>query len=139
MPSVPQLLKVITLTLGANDFSLDVVDAAVVPEPGDVQTIRTLDGVSHSDAEGETWALNLTCVIDWDTTRPGLASYLNTNKGTKVAFELRKDESAISTSNPSIKGTVTLVPIQYGGTGNEYATAEVSLPIDGDITVDTTP
>lgn len=139
MPSNPQILKVITFTLGAQDFSLDVVDAAVVPEPGDVQTIRTLDGVSHSDAEAETWVLNLTCVVDWDTTRPGLASYLFDNKGDKVAFELRHNEDAISTSNPSIKGTVTLVPIQYGGTGNEYATAEVSLPIDGEITVDTTP
>lgn len=139
MPSNPQILKVITFTLGANDFSLDVVDAAVVAEPGDVQTVRTLDGVSHSDAEAETWALNLTCVIDWDTTRPGLASYLFSNKGDKVAFELRANEDAISTSNPSIKGTVTLVPIPYGGTGNEYATAEVSLPIDGEITVDTTP
>ena len=139
MPSVPQILKVITLTLDGDDYSLDVVDAAVVPTPGDVQSIRTLDGVYHSDAEGETWALNLTCVIDWDTTRPGLAAYLQANSGDKVAFELRANEDAISTSNPSIKGTVTLVPIQYGGPGNEYATAEVSLPIDGAITVDTTP
>lgn len=143
MPSDPQILKTITLVFdptGDNeDFSLDVIDAAVVPTAGDVQTVRTLDGVSHSDAEGETWSLNLTCVIDWDSTRPGLAYYLWENRGTQVAFRFRKDEAAISTSNPEIQGTVTLVPIPYGGTGNEFATAEVVLPIDGDITVDVTP
>ena len=143
MPSNPQLLKAVTFVLdpaGDNeDFSMDIVDGAVVPAPGDVQSIRTLDGVSHSDAEAETWSLNLTCVIDWDTTRPGLAHYLWANRGEQVAFRFRKDEAAISTSNPEIQGTVTLVPIPYGGAGNEFATAEVVLPIDGDITVDTTP
>lgn len=139
MPSNPQLLKVITLVLGSTDFSPDVLDAEVVPEPGDVQSVRTLDGVSHSDAEAETWGLRLRAVIDWDTTRPGLAYYLFNNKGDKVAFRFRQDTAAISTTNPEIQGTVTLVPISYGGNGNEYAEAEVVLPIDGEITIDTTP
>ena len=33
--AVPQLLKTITFTLGGTDYSLDVVDAGVAPEPGD--------------------------------------------------------------------------------------------------------
>ena len=143
MPANPQILKTITFILdpsGDNeDFSLDVVDAAVVPVPGDVQTVRTLDGVSHSDAEAETWELRLTAVIDWDSTRPGLAWYLWENRGTQVAFRLRKDEAAISTANPEVQGTVTLVPIQYGGEGNVFATAEVVMPLDGDPVFDTTP
>ncbi len=139
MPSTPQLLKEITFTLDGDDYSMDVLDCEVVPTPGDVQSVRTLDGVSHSDAEAETWGLRLRAIIDWDTTRPGLAYYLWSNKGDKVAFRFRKDTSAISTTNPEIQGTVTLVPISYGGNGNEYAEAEVVLPIDGEITIDTTP
>ena len=139
MASVPQLLKVVTFTLDGTDFSDDALDLEVVPTPGDIQTVRTLDGVSHSDAEAETWGLRIRAVIDWDTTRPGLAYYLFNNKGDKVAFRFRKDTAAISTSNPEIQGTVTLVPISYGGVGNEYAEAEVVLPIDGEITLDTTP
>ena len=51
MPATPIIPKIITFSLGANDFSLDVLDAAVVPAPGDVQTVKTLDGVTHQDAE----------------------------------------------------------------------------------------
>lgn len=137
--SVPQLLKEITLVLGSTDFSMDVIDAEVVPEPGDVQTVKTLDGVTHQDAESETWSLRLRCVIDWDTVRPGLAYYLYNNRGDKVAVRFRKDTSAISTTNPEVQGNVTLVPISYGGNGNEYAEAEVNLPFDGTPTLDTTP
>ena len=139
MPSVPQLLKVVTFELGATDYSMDVLDVEVVPTPGDVQTIRTLDGVSHSDAEGETWGLRIRAVIDWDTVRPGLAYYLFQNRGDQVAVRFRKDTNAISTTNPEVQGTVTLVPISYGGNGNEYAEAEVVLPFTTDPTLDTTP
>jgi len=139
MASSPQLLKVVTFTLDGTDYSDDALDLEVVPTPGDIQSVRTLDGVSQSDAEAETWGLRVRAVIDWDTTRPGLAYYLFNNKGDKVAFRFRKDTAAISTTNPEIQGTVTLVPISYGGNGNEYAEAEVVLPIDGEIVIDTTP
>jgi len=139
MASNPQLLKVITFELDGDDYSMDALDVELVPTPGDVQSVRTLDGVSHSDAEGETWGLRVRAVIDWDTTRPGLAYYLFANKGDQVTFRFRKDTGAISTSNPEVGGTVTLVPISYGGNGNEYAEAEVILPVDGDPTIDTTP
>ena len=139
MAAIPQLLKVIAFTLDATDFSDDVLDVEVVPSPGDIQTVRTLDGVKHQDAESETWGLRLRAVVDWDTTRPGLAYYLFNNKGDQVSFRFRKDTEAISTANPEVQGTVTLVPISYGGNGNEYAEAEVVMPISGDPTLDTTP
>jgi hypothetical protein len=137
--AVPQLLKIITFTLDGTDFSDDVLDVEVVPEPGDIQTVKTLDGVTHSDAESETWGLRIRAVIDWDTVRPGLAYYLFNNKGDSVAFRFRKDTNAISTTNPEVQGTVVLVPISYGGNGNEYAEAEVTMPINGTPTLDTTP
>lgn len=139
MPAVPQILKTITFTLGGADYSLDVVDAGVSPTPGDVQSVTTLDGVTHQEQSTETWFLNLTIVLDWDTTRPGLAYYLFNNKGDTVAFRLRKDTAAISTSNPEIQGNVVLVAAPYGGEGNTFITAELSMPITGTPTVDTTP
>src|SRR6188768_2276884 len=103
--SVPQILKTITFTLDGEDFSGDVLDAAVVPTPGAIQSVRTLDGVSHSDAESETWGLELRCVIDWDSERPGLAWFLNDNKGEQVAFTFRDTTNAISTTKPAMTGT----------------------------------
>lgn len=137
--SEPQILKEVVFTLGGTDFSEDALDVEVVPTPGATQSVRTLDGVSHSDAQGETWGLRVKAVLDWDTTRPGLAYYLFQNKGDKVAFRFRKDTAAISTTNPEVQGECTLVPISYGGEGNVFIEREVVLPIDGLPTLDTTP
>lgn len=139
MVADPQLLKVITFTLDGQDFSEDVLDVEVVPEPGDIQKVTTLDGVTHQDAAAESWGLRIRAVVDWDTSRPGLAYYLFNNKGDSVPFVFKDDTSANSATHPAIGGTVKLVPISYGGNGNEFAEAEVTLPIDGDPVPDTTP
>ena len=131
MPAVPQILKVAVFTLDTEDFAMDAISIAVVPSPGAIQTVKTLDGVVHQDAESESWALEVTCVVDWDTSRPGLASYLFTNKGDAVPFVVAWNTGTISATNPAITGTCTLVPIQYGGPGNTFAEATVVLPIDG--------
>jgi hypothetical protein len=139
MPAVPQILKVIEFSLDGEDFSLDVIDAAVVPVPGAIQTVKTLDGVTHQDAESESWQLELRAVVDWDTVRPGLASYLFTNRGDTVPFIIAWNTAGESTTNPSLTGNCTLVPIPYGGAGNTFAEATVTLPIDGVPVPDTTP
>ena len=72
------------------DFSEDVTAVRVVVEPGAVQKVVTLDGVTHQDAEPEAYSLEITAVQDWDSTRPGLAYYLWLHKGEKVAFELQR-------------------------------------------------
>ncbi len=136
MASVPQILKNITFTLKlgagtAYDFSMDVLDAAVVPAAGATQTVLTLDGVPHTDTATETWTLDLRCIVDWDTVRPGLAWYLNNNKAQTVAFVLIDTDATVSTTHPKLTGSCICVPIQYGGTGNTYAEATVSLPLVG--------
>lgn len=138
MASTPQLLKTVIFTLGATDFSDDILDAEVVPTPGDVLSVRTLDGVTHQDIAAESWALRIRAVIDWDSTRPGLAYYLYTNKGTLVACVFNDTTTPSSTTKPGILGNVRLVPLPYGGVGNEYAEGEVLLPFDGTPTLDTT-
>ena len=50
--SNPQIPKVIIFTLGSGtpkSFAEDLIDCAVVPAPGDVQSVLTLDGVTHQD------------------------------------------------------------------------------------------
>lgn len=139
MVAVPQILKEITFTLGATDFSDDLLDAELVVTQGDVSTVTTLDGVTHQDVGANSYGIRLRMVVDWDTTRPGLAYYLWNNQGDEVAMRFRKDTAAISTSNPEIQANVKLVPVGYGGNGNEFAEQEVVLPITGAVTVDTTP
>lgn len=141
MPAVPQIPKIIHFTIDSQDFSPDVISARVVPTPGAIQTVRTLDGTTHQDAEPETWGLELEMVLDYDSTRPGLAYYLNANKGTDEAFVLNvhADSAAGSATLPPVSGTVTLVAVPYGGPGNQYATHTVVLPITGDPVYDITP
>ena len=107
--SVPQIPKIVTFTLGSTpvSFKEDVIDLAIVPDGDSETTVLTLDGVPHTDVSTETWSLDIRCIIDWDTVRPGLASYLLTNKGTAVAFSFRNTTAAASTTKPKITGTVT--------------------------------
>ncbi len=140
-PIIPKIIS-FTLKVGAGavtEFNTDVLDAAVVPSPGAVQSVRTLDGVNHSDAEGESYSLDLRVIQDWDTSRPGLASYLWTNKGQVATFVLKLYNEAISATAPSFGGTVTVVPIPYGGPGNTFIEAEVSMPCTVDPAIDITP
>src|SRR5688500_10744392 len=113
MVATPIIPKIIKFTLGATDFSDDVLDVAVVPSAGDVQSVKTLDGTTHQDAQGETWSLDIRAIQDWDSVRPGLAWYLWTNRGTNVAFVLNLyDPAGVgSTTEPMMTGTVTIVPI----------------------------
>jgi hypothetical protein len=140
MPAVPQIPKIVTFTLLATgdvaavpvDFSLDVIDATITSAPGDVQKVTTLDGIVHQDVQPETWSLDLNAVQDWDSARPGLAFYLYTFKGQEAAFEYNANGIGVATAGlPSLSGTCRLVPISYGGTGNQFAATVVSLPVTG--------
>jgi hypothetical protein len=144
MASVPQIPKIITFTLGSTpvDFSPDVTGVRVVPEPGDVQKVVTLDGVTHQDIQPAAWALELTMVLDWSSVRPGLAYYLFLHKDEAVPFAVNAYTSTLgsgSTTQPPVSGTCTIVPVPYGGEANVYAEATVSLPITGTPTFDIVP
>jgi len=137
--SVPQILKIVEFTLATVSYAEDVIDIAVVPEPGAVQAVTTLDGVVHRDVSAETWGLQIKCVQDWSSSRPGLAYSLWAGRGTTVAFQFKAEVGSESATLPQFTGFCTLVPIPYGGTGNEFAIADVFLPITGVLTLDATP
>ena len=66
MVAAPQILKVITFSLGGTDFSDDVLDVEMVPTPGDVTSVTTLDGVTHQDVGAPTFGIRIRMVVDWD-------------------------------------------------------------------------
>lgn len=145
MPAAPQIAKVIRFSLqasggSAEDFAPDVIDAAVVPAQPDEQSVTTLDGITHRDVGAIEYALELQCVQDWDGDRPGLARYLFDHAGEELAFRLNvySPSAAPSEAEPEMLGTCRAVPIPYGGEGNAFATATVSLPITGALTLDET-
>lgn len=136
----PLIVKLVKFSLGGTSFAEDLLDAEIVPTPGAVKTTITLDGVSHQDVGTETWAIRLKMILDHDSVRPGLAYYLNQNKGTSVAFVLNPHGTgAESESQPQWTGTCRLQPVPMGGPGQEFAEYEVFLPITGTPTRDATP
>ena len=138
MVAVPQILKTITFSLGATDFSDDVLDVEMVTEAGDVQSVTTLDGTTHQDVGAPTFGIRIRMVVDWDSVRPGLAYYLWNNQGDEVACIFADTTAVASATKPQINANVKLVPVGYGGNGNEFAEQEVTLPITGAVTVDIT-
>jgi len=138
--STPLIEKLIVLTLGASSFAEDAIDAEIVPTPGDVQKVITLDGVVHQDVGSPSWALRINMIIDHDSVRPGLAYYLNNNIGASVAFVFNPHGTGVeSASQPKWTGSLRIQPAPMGGNGQEYATAEVLLPITGTPLRDATP
>ena len=137
--SVPQILKIVEFTLATVSYAEDIIDIAVVPAPGDVQEVITLDGVVHKDVSPVTWGLQIKMVQDWSSTRPGLAYTLWSLQGTTVAFQFNELVGSESAGHPQFTGFCTLVPVSYGGTGNEFAISDVFLPITGVLTLDATP
>jgi hypothetical protein len=111
----------------------------VVPAPGQVQSVLTLDGVTNQDTTPVTWGLQIKAVQDWDSARPGFAQYLWANQGTTVPFVFKAETGTESATNPKFTGSCVLVPIPYGGPGNAFAEADVFLPITGTLTLDATP
>lgn len=146
MPANPQIQKSIKFTLQAasegspDDFSADCIDLAVVPDVPDDVTVTTLDDVTHSDVGPIAWAIEATVILDWDSTRPGLARYLFDHSGEAAAFvhNAYDPTQAESSLEPEMTGTCRLVPIQYGGEGHAFAQATVRLPITGTPTLDET-
>jgi hypothetical protein len=128
--AVPQIPKIVTFSLAAQDFSEDVIDCAIVPTPGAIKKVVTLDGVVHQDTEPESWGLKVTAV----------AYYAYTHKGESVAFIYNAyGVGAESASAPKMTGICKLVAMPYGGPGNDFSTVDVTFPITGVPTRDATP
>ena len=59
--------------------------------------------------------------------------------GTVVAFTVKVNSGAISTSNPEYQGNILVTEWNVGGAVGDLATKSLSFPITGAITRDVTP
>src|SRR6478609_2589372 len=103
--SVPQIAKIAIFSLGGASYIEDVISASIVPTPGAVQKVVTLDGVTHQDVSPVSWAIELEIVQDWDSGRPGLAWYLWTNQGTSKTFILKNETGTEAAATPKMTGS----------------------------------
>jgi hypothetical protein len=110
------------------EFQGDAADVHVEVEAGDVVEYPTLDGNVASNAEAETYSLVMRAGQDYSPT--GLARYLWDNAGSTADVTLNAyGATALPTDEtPEVTGTVTLIPVQYGGEVSTFAEFEVTLP-----------
>jgi len=112
----------------AISFQGNLQDVHVEVTAGDVVDYPTLDGEVASNVGKETYALVMAGAQDYSAD--GLARFLWDNKGKvgTVIVNAHGQEAIASDATPSVEGTVTLVPVQYGGAVEEFAEFEVTLP-----------
>lgn len=110
----------------STDFTNQVNKARLVPDVN-TQIMRTLvpDG-QITDVDSAEWTLELSGVQDWEAS--GLAAYLNTNSGTLVSVVI----APVNTSGKKqATVSVRIMPVEFGGTEGEWASFDVSLPVQG--------
>lgn len=79
----------------------------------------------------ENHSFNVTFVDDTSYT---ITNWLHTDVGTKVAFELRYDDAAVSGSNPKWTGSCIVPPGAPPATQGELARFTVTFQVDGQAT-----
>lgn len=131
-------LRLKTVTGGTfAQYGCQVKRAALVPEPGEEVTYRTLCSTgSWSDVGPTTWTLELEGAQGWDAT-DGLARFLFDHDGELLLAELDQygEAHTPTAAEPGMSATVRAVPTAYGGNVDEYTEFEVELPVQGEPTL----
>jgi hypothetical protein len=125
-------------------LTLDVTGATAALTAGSVNQVTTAEVIATAgpekrfaplDATGgivrvgvTTYALHLVAGQDWRTPE-GLARYLFDNDGAEAAFTLTGFPGTATADTPTFSGTVRLVAPTYGGSAEEFAELDVTLPI----------
>lgn len=112
----------------AVEYQGNVQDVHVEVTPGEVVDYPTLDGNVASNVGKESYALVLAGGQDYSAT--GLARFLWEHGGEvgTVVLNAHGQEATAGDDTPAVEGTVTLVPVQYGGNIEEFAEFEVTMP-----------
>jgi hypothetical protein len=119
----------------AIEFQGNLQDVHVEVTAGDVVDYPTLDGEVASNVGKETYALVMTGAQDYSAD--GLARFLwdNKSKVATVVVNAHGQTAIASDDTPAVEGTVTLVPVTYGGAVEEFAEFEVTLPFTAEPTL----
>ena len=127
---------VITLDVTGGVAALDpcqaqVQTAEVVATPGKEAIFTPLDPTAAIKRVGATtYDLHLVAGQDWRTPE-GLARYLFDNDGAEATFVVKAFGSTATADTPGFTGLCRLVAPTYGGTSEDFATLDVTLPVTG--------
>lgn len=121
----PLVLKDVILELGDSDFAKHIDQATFTPSSSSI-TWTGLGGNTHTDVATATWVLSLNYAQDWETVG-SLSAYLFANEGLTVDATFRPR----SGTGPSFAAEVVITPGAIGGSVNAYATASVTLGVNG--------
>ena len=121
---VPLVLKDVTLTIETDDYKKAVSSVTFTPSASTI-TWTGLGGNTYSDTSTATWTCGLEFAQDWDT-EDSLSAYLYTNEGTTKAVTF-----VPKAGGPSFTADVVITPGAIGGAVNAYATASVTLGVNG--------
>jgi len=121
----PRVLKNYLLTFGTDQYEKHVNSVTLTPSAS-VQTWKggTPDDV-YTDATNATWTLDLAYAQDWATPN-SLSRYLFEHEGETVAMSFEP-----IAEGPSFTANVIVTPGAVGGAIDAFATATVSLGVQG--------
>lgn len=128
----PYILRDCTLNIkdGATDigdYEASVSKVEIVPNTS-VQVWKGLTPTAvFQDVASPEWTVNFDYAQDFETVN-SLAQYMLANVGKKVTA---KFTPKVGTGLKSATVTITLLPGTIGGSVGAFATASVSLPVDG--------
>jgi hypothetical protein len=122
-------------TATVQEYRCQLTEATWVPSDASTSSQELVTFcTTHSDSTGggnATWVLQLAGFQSFSDSND-LALFLFENEGEKAEATLLPGQggATVSATNPGFKGTVTLKPVNIGGTARQFATFTVSLPAD---------
>ena len=147
MPTTsPFVLDDVSLTLSpvsgsGEEYQCQLNRAELVPSTGGGGGGATFESFCNTYSGGggtASWTLELTGMQAY-ADAADLSMLLFNEEGEAVRVRAHPDGRHHQRHESRLRGTVTLVPTNIGGTANQYATLTVSLPCAGKPTLLSTP
>lgn len=126
----PFVLKDCVLSIEADDYAAAVSTLTLTPTTQMVSFVGLKPGAISTDATEPTWTLGLTYAQDW-VSADSLSRYLFDNQGLAKDAVI-KPQSGVG---PSFAVEIIITPGAIGGTGQQTATATVTLGVNGQPTL----
>lgn len=122
----PIVLKDCVVEIEADDYAAAVSAVTLSPTAQSVAFTGLKPGAVYTDVTEATWQMQLTYAQDW-ASASSLSRYLFDNEGlTKDA--VIKPQSGVG---PSFEVEIVITPGAIGGQGQQVATAQVTLGVQG--------
>lgn len=121
----PIVLKDCLLTIAADNYEAHVSQVQFDPSTSAQTWQGMTPDASFTDTSTATWAATLAYAQDW-VTPAALSRYLHEHEG-----EVKEMTFSPKAGGPSFTVEAIITPGAIGGTVNAFATATVTLPLQG--------